>query len=346
MISSILKQVFDASACRPHRQTFYRVLLARPLVIYLQGSVKHCVYLHRRLAGTPAWILRGGIGCEEHPSYARRWANYQRAARKYYPEHEVILLANTKNTERNLLAQGAQVHFCSQNGLLDERLFAPCPDVVHSFDAVLNSQMEAVKRHWLAASVKSLAVITYRLDAEPKYYTRIRNELAHAAWLNFESGNYSSIAPVGMSRALSRAKVGLILSAAEGANYATVEYLLTGLPVLSTPSLGGRDVFYDERCVSVVADNPADVAKGVHELAGRNLRPEFVRSCVLPMVLEHRRRFVAIVQGICDRAGVKRDLVGRWDDWFVNKMLTYQPMSKLDDEIAGAESREGRLSRS
>lgn len=345
MLSRLLKQVFDARACSPHRQTFYRVLLARPLVVYLQGSVKHCVHLHRRLAGRPAWILRGGIGCEEHPKYARRWASYQRAARKHYPEHEVVLLANTATVERNLQEQGASVRFCSQNGLLDERLFVPCPDVAREHDAVLNSQMEAVKRHWLAASVRSLALVTYRLQAEPKYYQRMRRELSHAAWLNFEGENYKSIAPADMSRALSRAKVGLILSAAEGANYATVEYMLTGLPVVSTRSLGGRDVFYDERCVSIVDDDPAAVARGVREMADRKLDPEFVRSCVLPILHEHRRRFVAIVQGICDKAGARRDLPARWDDWFVNKMLAYQPMSRLDGEIAEAEEREERLSR-
>ena len=343
MISALARFAFDARACEAGDQTFFRVVLARPLVVYVQGSVKHCVRLHRAMAGREACLLRGGIGCEEHPKYAKRWSRYQRAARKFYPEHRVVLLANTRTFERNLLAEGADVHFCSQNGLLDERLFRPMPEIEREFDAVMNAQMEAVKRHWLAGDVKRLAIITYRLASEPRYYERMRRELGGASWLNFTGGSYSRIAPVDMSRQLSRARVGLILSAAEGANYATVEYLLTGLPVVSTRSLGGRDVFFDERCVVVADDDAEAVAQAVHELAGRQLDPAFVRSCVLPIVLEHRRRFIGIVQHYCDDMGVNVDLACHWPALFENKMLSWMALSRLEDGIAEARLRERQL---
>ena len=44
---------------------------------------------------------------------------------------------------------------------------------------------------------------------------------------------------------LNQCKVGIILSEVEGANYASIQYLLAGLPVVSTKSKGGRDVFFD-----------------------------------------------------------------------------------------------------
>jgi hypothetical protein len=337
MIGKIL---FDSRACKADRSTFWRVVAARPLIVYLQGSVKHMVYLHRHFAGRQAYFLRGAIGCEEHPRYARRWSSYQLAARRYYPEHRVMLLTNTPSAADGLARRGADVRFCSQNGLLDERLFVVHRDVAKQFDAVINSQMEAVKRHELAAQVESLAVIAYRLDSQPRYYRRIRELLTHASWLNFKGDAYSFIPSEEMSSQLSRARVGLILSAAEGANYAMVEYLLSGIPVVSTRCQGGREVFFDDRCVKVVDDDPRAVAEGVREMVARRLDPEFVRECVLEKLLVHRATLLSILQGFSDDAGVDRDLRAEWGSWFVNKLLSWKPLTALDAEVRAAELRD------
>ncbi len=335
------KWIFNLRACKAHRATFWRVLSTRPLIIYLQGSVKNMVHLHRRLAGRRAYFLRGPIFCEEQARYARRWPRYQRLARKYYPEHEVVLLTNTAAIAEAWRRLGADARFCNQNGLLDERLHVIHRGCRKDFDAVLNAQMEDFKRHELAVDVRNLALITYRIDYQPSYFERIRALLSHADWLNFSSGSYVMLPAAEVSRQVSRARVGLILSAVEGANYATVEYLLSGIPVVSTRCRGGREVFFDERCVRVVDDTPSAVAEGVRDLIARDLEPEFVRACVLERVLQHRSKFVGILQEFCDHAGVQRDVEAEWDHWFVNKMLSWKPLSELDNELEAAAARDG-----
>ncbi|WP_092048398.1 glycosyltransferase [Planctomicrobium piriforme] len=42
-----------------------------------------------------------------------------------------------------------------------------------------------------------------------------------------------------------QSRIGVILSEQEGGCGASTEYLLAGLPVVSTSSTGGRDLFYD-----------------------------------------------------------------------------------------------------
>ena len=98
-----------------------------------------------------------------------------------------------------------------------------------------------------------------------------------------------------MAQFYNRARVGLILSEKEGACFASMEYLLCGLPVVSTPSIGGRDVFWDDRFVIVCDPTPEAVAGAVQEIKRRNIDPQLVRAATLEKVEEHRnvlRRFL------------------------------------------------------
>jgi glycosyltransferase involved in cell wall biosynthesis len=56
---------------------------------------------------------------------------------------------------------------------------------------------------------------------------------------------------------------GLMLSDIEGACYASTEYLLCGVPVVTTKSFGGRDEYYEEENHLTVRATPAHVAEGV-----------------------------------------------------------------------------------
>ena len=56
-------------------------------------------------------------------------------------------------------------------------------------------------------------------------------------------------------------QVGLCLSKSEGAMFASIEYLLCGLPIVSTKSVGGRDIFFtDENCI--IADLHSGLIRG------------------------------------------------------------------------------------
>jgi glycosyltransferase involved in cell wall biosynthesis len=110
--------------------------------------------------------------------------------------------------------------------------------------------------------------------------------------------------------------------------YASAQYLLSGLPVVSTPSLGGRDVFFDDRYTAIVEADSRAIKQGVEDLNSRDIPADFIRQRTLEKMKAHRQRFIKLVQNIYDAEGVKRDFNEEWDKIFFNKML--RPQSHLE----------------
>jgi len=111
--------------------------------------------------------------------------------------------------------------------------------------------------------------------------------------------------------------------------YAATEYLLCGLPVVSTPSLGGRDEWFDTRFVRIVPDDATAIAEAVRELISLNLSPHLIRQETLRRVVEHRRRFFDLVQSIYDREQVGRDYARDWYSGFFHKMAHWRDVSAV-----------------
>lgn len=145
--------------------------------------------------------------------------------------------------------------------------------------------------------------------------------MAHATWLNFESGEWKWLRDTEISYHLNRARIGLILSEAEGANYATVEYMLSGLPVVSTESSCGRSVFFDKEYAKVVDGSPEAVADGVNEMISRNIDPNYIREKTLQKMQSHREAFIGLLQQICIEEGIPRDMRSEWSHYLFNKLL-------------------------
>ena len=129
------------------------------------------------------------------------------------------------------------------------------------------------------------------------------------------------IRPEDMYKYINQARVGLCLSAEEGAMYASAEYLLCGLPVVSTRSTGGRDTYFDDTYVKIVEDTPEAVAEGVEEMIERNIDPHYIRERTITKMKEHRDTFINLIQSIYDKECVKRDFREEWPRIFINKLL-------------------------
>jgi glycosyltransferase involved in cell wall biosynthesis len=111
--------------------------------------------------------------------------------------------------------------------------------------------------------------------------------------------------------------------------YSAVEYLLCGLPVVSTVSLGGRDEWFDSRFVRIVPDDPRAVAEAVSELIRLDLNPRRIRQETLRRACEHRCRLVELVQGIFDAEMVGRDFARELYPRFYNKLGDWRPLDQL-----------------
>jgi ubiquinone/menaquinone biosynthesis C-methylase UbiE len=116
--------------------------------------------------------------------------------------------------------------------------------------------------------------------------------------------NSRPLAPAEVFSLVTQAHCGLILSAVEGACYASSEYLLCGIPVVSTVSDGGRDEWYDDYN-SIISDaNPESVAAAVAEFVRRQVSPVEVRSRHIAKANDFRERFVTVLRETFSRFGV------------------------------------------
>jgi len=103
--------------------------------------------------------------------------------------------------------------------------------------------------------------------------------------------------------------------------FASIEYMLCGLPVVSTPSRGGRDFYFDPEFCRVVPPDPVAVADAVAELIRRDLPPEHIRAKTLPKLLHDRAKLLGFVRAIYEETGTHRDPIDDWRKTFTHAMM-------------------------
>lgn len=210
------------------------------------------------------------------------------------------------NSEQELQAArqafpGFEVRKVSNAAFLDEGLFRILPGP-RPYGAVLNSKPLAFKRHHLSRLVENKIFITYD-TREPDV-----GKTAKVAIEEFAPREVFRNRPEEeVVRLLNQSRVGLLLSEVEGACYASLEYLLCGLPVVSTRCEGGREEFYDETNAIIVEPTEEAVRDGVREALRRLREGEMkraeIRRGTMRRVRGFRRAFAKVLQGILDAHG-------------------------------------------
>jgi glycosyltransferase involved in cell wall biosynthesis len=215
-------------------------------------------------------------------------------ARTKFSDIRFTILANTKEEEALARAAGIDAFLCNQNCFLDERLIYPEPIAQKIYDAVYNARLVPFKRHELAAETARLAIITGGFELDKSYAAKTLTEMSDLAYCNYNptSGAQRQLTVEQVRRILVQSCCGLALSAREGAMWASSEYLLAGLPVVTTRSLGGRDVFFHPDYVTTVEDQPGAIATAVLDLKRRKLEPFVIRNRTIALFRDHRRRMV------------------------------------------------------
>jgi glycosyltransferase involved in cell wall biosynthesis len=310
----------------PARTGAWHLVHADPPIAYVMPFGEEVEILARRLSHRDSWLLVSNPWIPRGAAEAHALAATDAARRARYPRVSVIYLCNDAEEQRQLTAAGLDAVFCNQNAFLDDRLFRVMPEVARTHDAIYIAQLISYKRHALARQVESLIVKTYRSGwcRDSAYIDDARAALAHAEWV--EAGSDADV-----SALVNRCRVGLCLSAAEGGMYASTEYLLCGLPVVTTPSVGGRDVFFHDDYVVTVEPDARAVRDGVAALIARRLDPEAIRRRTLQALAVHRATFVDLINRILTGAGRRADFA--WGDRFTHKMFRSQDYSLVSREI-------------
>lgn len=292
------------------------------------------LHMQPRLADRDLTIFhRAGWTREDEPSRADRIAAIK-AAQARFPRHRYIFNAATPRAVELIAPAGIQTECLNENAFIDEHSCQPGAEDQKTCDAVLDAQIAPYKRLELAAKVPNLLVLTCLLPGRytPDYGDRIRRELAHATWANgnFRDESYRRLNRAQVADLYKKARVGLCLSAVKGANLASIQYLLADSPVPSTPSVGGRDVFFTDDCAAIVPAEPAAIAAAVAQFIRRRPPALAIRRHALANIHEFRRRFADILVRQCGHARVDE---AWWRGFTKNRPMACQNLIRVADSL-------------
>lgn len=221
----------------------------------------------------------------------------------------IYFLSNTEEMHAARLRHGLNSHYVNIGCFVDESVFFPDTRVAKQYDAVMTARFSMtgagseLKRHHLTVRIERLALL------DPVFWSTERElRERYAQQSNCKFINRHRLSPSRVARLLRRAHVGLALSGLEGVCRASSEYLLTGLPVVSTHSVGGRDVWYDDYNSIIVPPTEEAVVAAVESLMSNPRDPHKIRGDYLARAAVFRARFRDDVLGsICAKYGVDRE---------------------------------------
>lgn len=258
-------------------------------------GLAHC---RRQAAGRPFFVVMSTQWdvTDLREEYARTWAK----TRHLYPEATMLWLVPQRRDSELLASMGIDALHCHKNAFLDETIFRPDKGGTKRYDAAFNANSAAFKRHELAWEVEGLALITYILEGEG---TALLDGYRDLAYSNFDRKTHALtiLSSAEVASVLTQSHCGLMLSQQEGANYASAEYMFCGIPLVTTPSSGGRHVLYDSRQVRVVAPTPSAVAAGVADCMDWPVDPEELHALMLAKAIPHRRRLLDWLSQVIER---------------------------------------------
>lgn len=206
----------------------------------------------------PDWA-RGCVLFEHGAWYQAYWKKmafyrwHQWRLKKLAIEHHLIV--NTEAEAKLAGKFGVRAKQISHNVYCSEKVFRPEP-LEKKFAALYIAKSERFKRHALAKNIQNLAIL--RSSGPP--LEQFCPEVSHA------TTNAEVLEKPEVARFINQSHCTLALSAEEGGMFASFESLLCGVPVVSTPSVGGRDLFYNQFNSIIAQPDPEKVREAVEKI--------------------------------------------------------------------------------
>lgn len=221
-----------------------------------------------------------------------------------------IILCNSLSDLSIFSDHGFTCRLVNQNCFLDSKLFQNHSKIEKIYDAVYVGRLTPFKRHNLASSVNKLALVTGSLHGAD-----LSSYLPPHEFINSQP-----LTPAEVNELICSSKTGLILSEIEGACYASSEYLLSGIPVVSTLSQGGRDVWYNDYNSIICEPTPEAVSNGVLRLIDRSPCPNRIRSQHICLANYFQNNFKMLLSELFCKHSLDIDPEDFFNRNFFNKM--------------------------
>jgi hypothetical protein len=215
------------------------------------------------------------------------------------PEYNIVMLANSMEEKAFFESRTKRdVLFCNHNAFLDENKFKILGNLPKFYDLVIDSAFHEYKNAEKAKKVENVLHIGYFKFVKRNTDDKVVPSYGKLA--NFVNGEYKKLNKVQINTYYNQSRVGGMFSECEGACFASSQYLLAGLPVISIKSQGGRDIWYNEYN-SVICDNDEDSIYNAHQLALQKLESgefnrEKIRELHLYKMDEHRNALIEYIK--------------------------------------------------
>lgn len=326
--------------CQSTTRTYrnYYVVDTNPIIVLTSEATSDLEYFSEHLGSRSAHFIRLFWWSKEtHGSMYREAVCYRKHQRQF-PHHKVYFLCNTQAEKALADRFHLPAIFCNHNALLDEHVYSIQPEIRKQYDVIYNARLDPAKRHLLLSGLRNVALIIGPSLGDSGQKRRfgqavkaampsavVLNDPSHpcVADLHNQHIQLPMLSSAEVATHLNSAKVGIILSRIEGACYASAEYLLCGLPVVTTHCMGGREVFLQGDFVRYVRPTCHDVRCAVEELAETEFDPQMIRQITLERMALHRQRFCELLQSMYDAEGKDYQVADKWEEIFINKMIRY-----------------------
>jgi glycosyltransferase involved in cell wall biosynthesis len=247
-----------------------------------------------QFAGGPSFHILTLAWSHENAGLCEGLRDELLAMQNRLPLARYLVLASTAHEAAMLREHGITTLHANVLCLADTERYVPteAPRDEARFDAVYVAGFQKYKRHGLAAKIPKLLLVYW----EPDFVQTItmRQTLPEAVFANHDAGDgsYRFMDGSDYSAQLGRASVGLCLSAEEGPMRASIEYMLCGLPVVTTEAKGGRLEMLSGPYQTIVPPEPEAIAEAVRAYCSAPPDPSAVREAILNKIMEERRKLL------------------------------------------------------
>ena len=246
----------------------------------------------------------------------------------YNVKKNLIYCSPTESCNNILLNMDRNSIFLNHNALLDYNMYE-IHNYKRKYNAVINARPLKWKRIYLSKKVENKIYIK-GVDYE-------NNELS---WKDWDECNFKEIVyNISLNEVIdlyNKSNIGLMLSGCtgenkqgikEGANYSSSEYLLCGLPVVSTISQGGRDIWYDEYN-SIVCEPDEDIINNsvntlLKKINNNEINRYKIRDNHIKKMIDIRKNYINKVQEIFNEYNINEDSNKYFNQHFYNKLTNY-----------------------
>lgn len=267
--------------------------------------------------------------CHENPENAK---NLVKWSEKYTcnKNHRIIFFANSELEAQAIRDAGGESFFMHQNALVDSNLFKIiCLDIAEKkYNAVYNAQFLSFKRHELASKIKKLALLSYHMD--PLYYSDVILNLPEYTLANklLPDNGLSWLGYNEVNNIYNDSYCGLCLSSEEGGMHASMEYLLAGIPVVSTESKGGRDFFFNSTNSIIVPDDSQAVLDAVNYYCNNLTIDKMweIRIDAIKMQNRELLKYKKLINTLLSSFGVDINVDLLWEHIYRDKLIGHEDL--------------------